>query len=654
MTVPIYQVLSPVDCNRGGITRSCLKRARLLAARFDQQVHVLSFHFNPDYEITQSELRAIGLINARVSVRNFFEDMADECLKRQGPRPSSAQVHAASEPVNRTSSGVTRSEIVSPQGMLTHVHHHDGEDRLVVVEHFDTSGRLRRIDHRDPRFDAVTESVFLLGDGRPFLSVSYDPETEECEAASLLDLDSPTTVVRSYPGLTEMIVEWLQTYADRQEASVFFSDYRNTDELVMRLDRERVAWVKTLHTNHLARPFVYGAPLRPRAKIELGNAGSFDALVLLSERQRADVMRQFGPRGTYHVVNNPAPEPSDPPGVERDMLRAVGVGRYHALKRWDYAITAFRTVVDRVPGARLELWGFGPAQSDLQDLIGELGLEEHVFLRGATADSASVFAGAAFSVLSSPAEGFPLVPLESMAVGTPVVAFNVNYGLEDQITSGVDGMLVDAADTDALAAAMVELFTDADRCRAMGREARKVTARLSEPAYVEAWVRVIESALEQRSHRVEIARADAMIDSARFTSGGRLSVEGRIEFDSVPADLGVSLFLRTRARDDDRYYAVDSLSQGQGDTVCFKVSVAADELVAPDAVWDFYVSCSARNAHRLARVHVADDVRLGQRRVGALVLRPYRTSGGNMSAKVVPYRSLAQRAVGRVSTALGR
>ncbi len=554
MTVPIYQVLSPVDCNRGGITRSSLKRARLLAARFDQQVHVLSFHFNPDYDLTQADLTEIGLINPSVIVHNFFEDVARASAKRQPPRLSSEQVLAAPDPARRATASATRSEIVSPEGKLTHVHHHDGTDRLVVVDYFDASGRLRRIDHRDPRFDAVTESLFLLDDERPFLSASYDPETGECTSASLLDPDSPATVVRSYPALTDMIVEWLQSYADRHEVSVFFSDYRNTDELVIRLDRARVAWIKTLHTNHLARPFVYGAPLRPRAKIELGNAGSFDALVLLSERQRADVMRQFGPRDTYHVVNNPAPEPSEPPGVERDMLRAVGVGRYHALKRWDYAVTAFRAVVDQVPGAKLELWGFGPAQSDLQDLISELGLEDHVLLRGTTTDSASVFASAAFSVLSSPAEGFPLVPLESMAVGTPVVAFNVNYGLEDQITSGVDGILVDAADTDALAAAMIELFSDADRCLAMGREARKVTSRLSEPVYVEAWVNVIESALEQRSHRVEIARADAEIESVRFVSR-RLVVKGRIEFDTVPPDLKLSLFLRTRTRDDDRYYS---------------------------------------------------------------------------------------------------
>jgi len=651
VSAPIYQVITPVDCQRGGITRSVLRRARLLSASLGRPVHVLSFEFNPNFDLTLAELAENGLIDKGVTIHNFFEDLAR--IRRQVGGDTA--IDLATGPANRLEQkyGTQIREVRSASGTLTHLNHLDASGGLVAVEYFDAAGSLRRVDLRDPARKRTSRSQFLLEDSRPYVVVEYDTTTGICTWAGLVDPALPSVVLKHYANLAAMHIEWLQSYADEHDESFFLTDYRNTDELVAELDRGRVAWVKTLHTNHLADPFVYGAPLRPRARVELGNADSFDALVLLSEQQRIDVARQFGPRTTYHVVNNPAPESSEPAGVDRDMLKAVGVGRYHQLKRWDYAITAFRAVVDAVPGAKLDIWGFGPAQSALQAHIVDLGLEGNVFLRGSSKDTARVFAGAAFSVLSSPAEGFPLVPLESMAVGTPVVAFNANYGLADQIESGVDGILVETGDTDALATAMIELFVDAEKCRAMGRTARRVTERLSEPAYVEAWIKVLDSAATQRRHRLRVGTPHAAVTSARAGTDS-VEVEGTIAFDSIPEDLEVALFVRTRERSDDRYYPADACTRIDQRNLAFRASVPVKDLAGPSEKWDFYVSCSARNSHAFTRMSAAPSAGFTRKRLGASIVRPYRTDAGNFSIKMVPYRSLAQRAARRLNGAIGR
>jgi len=662
MHVPIYQILYGVDTLRGGMTRVVLRRSRLLAARTSEQVHILTLDFNPDYDRIRQDLTKMRLIDDGVVIHNLFEDLApvDTCgpgvvASQAVEEPGFVVVPAGADGTFRVLDGdvAVRHKVYSPEGRLIRVDHLDEHGRTASVDHFDALCRVRRVETHDPATGLTLETLFFHADGRPYVKIECDPETGGETSVSLLDPDSPNTVIRSYSNQAELRVEWLETYAHRHDLSIFMSDYRNGDRLIVKLDGKRVVRVKTLHTNHLETPYVYGSPLRPRARIELGKANSYDALVFLSHRQCDDVERQFGPRTIYHVVNNPAPPPGDTHGVQRDPYKAVGVGRYHSLKRWDYTIEAFRTVVDAVPEATLELWGFGPAQTKLQAQIEELGLDEHVFLRGMSHNPAKVFASAAFSVLSSPSEGFPLVPLESMAEGTPVIAFDVNYGLADQIRSGVDGILVERGDTQGLAEAMIELFTDHEKREAMGREARHITDRLSEPAYVDAWIDVLESALDQHGRRVDMEPPRASVSAIRITAD-RLTLEGTVEFDEMPPDLEMSLYVRSREpMSTDEYYAIETTPQTGNPELLFTVSVPLADLATPGATWDPSVSCSARNAHFFARIGVDPRLPLAERHSSTSVFKPYRTQNGNLSIRVGQYHSLATRAVRRFARLFG-
>lgn len=663
MLFPIYQVLSPVDYRRGGITRNVLKRARLLAARLDQPVHVLSFDFNPDYGPMRDGLTELGLIDDSVVIHNLFEDLAPTesrgnatCVSQAIKEPGFTVVPTdASRTFRVLDNGVAvRQKTYAPDGHLSTLQYLDERGHTVTAEHYDSLGRLRQTDVRDHDTSRTILSQFLHSDSLPYVIVEYDAHTADSTSVTLLDHDDPAKVLRRYEDLHELTLEWLSGYAAQHELAYFLTDYRNADSLVVELEDDRVIRVKTLHTNHLAHPFVYGSALRSRARIELGNARSFDALVLLSEQQHHDVMRQFGPRSTYHVVNNPAPDTRGAPQIAHDPFKAVGVGRYHDLKRWDYAIDAFRTVVDVVPNAKLEIWGFGPARTTLQSQIDRLGLEDHVSLKGIALDSASVFAGAAFSVLSSPAEGFPLVPMESMAVGTPVVAFNANYGLADQIRSGVDGILVDSGDTDGLARAMIELFTDRYTREQMSEQARTITNRLSESVYVDAWVGVLEAAAEQHGRRVEMHKPHAEVH-ALSAEPGHITIVGTLEFDSVPADLEVSLYVRTRERPlTDHYYDAATHVDATAPVVRFTIRLPAAELAMLGETWDVFLSCSARNAHVFARACVGTGVNLPSARVGAVMLKPYRTKNGNLSIRTAAYRTLKQRLARRARHMLRR
>lgn len=152
----------------------------------------------------------------------------------------------------------------------------------------------------------------------------------------------------------------------------------------------------------------------------------------------------------------------------------VCVAAFNPKKAHDTLLRAFA----RVPSAyRLLLAGDGPLRREIERLAGELGIEDRVVLLGEQPPAvvAKLLAGAVSSVLPSRDEPFGIAAVESMVVGTPVVATNVG-GLAEIVEHERTGLVVPADDPDALAAALTRIAGDAPLRGRLGSSARE-TAR---------------------------------------------------------------------------------------------------------------------------------------------------------------------------------
>jgi glycosyltransferase involved in cell wall biosynthesis len=112
----------------------------------------------------------------------------------------------------------------------------------------------------------------------------------------------------------------------------------------------------------------------------------------------------------------------------------------------------------------------------LKNLAGELGVVEHLRFMGYTADVEQVLPQYDALVVPSRGEAFPLVVLEGMAAGLPIVASRCG-GPEDMIEDGVSGKLVNVGDYRRMALAIDQILGDRDYAAAMAREARSTAAR---------------------------------------------------------------------------------------------------------------------------------------------------------------------------------
>lgn len=149
------------------------------------------------------------------------------------------------------------------------------------------------------------------------------------------------------------------------------------------------------------------------------------------------------------------------------------VGRLSAVKNQRLQLTAFAEVLRKVPEARLEIAGDGPLRAELQATSQELNLGSSVTFLGYRSDIADVLRDVDVFLLSSVSEGTPLVVIEAMAAGLPIIATNVG-GLPDMISDCRTGYLVASGDVDGMTKRMLDLACNQDQRFTFGERGREV------------------------------------------------------------------------------------------------------------------------------------------------------------------------------------
>jgi glycosyltransferase involved in cell wall biosynthesis len=196
----------------------------------------------------------------------------------------------------------------------------------------------------------------------------------------------------------------------------------------------------------------------------------------------SDCGERFAPK--VHVVRAGvdtelfSPPPSAP-AADAGRLRVVCVGTMHEVKGQTHLVEACRLLVSEGVDVRCRLIGGGPDEPALAAQIARGGLEAHVVLAGprtgpevaAELRGADVLVAPSVPTRQGRREGIPVVLMEAMSSGVPVVASAIS-GIPELVEDGVGGLLVPAGDPRAIADALRRLHADPALRRRLGRGAR--------------------------------------------------------------------------------------------------------------------------------------------------------------------------------------
>lgn len=175
--------------------------------------------------------------------------------------------------------------------------------------------------------------------------------------------------------------------------------------------------------------------------------------------------------------------------------RVIAVGRLDYQKGFDRLIQAWEYINKSglYSDWRLDIFGQGEWKEMLQEMVQAKNLSVSVHLNSPVKTIGEEYVNSSLLVMSSNYEGFPMVMIESMAIGLPVVAFDFKCGPRDIISDGENGLLVSNGDIPGLAGAMMKLMGDYELRRRMSVKARQVVDTYSEKAVMDKWVRLFTS-----------------------------------------------------------------------------------------------------------------------------------------------------------------
>ncbi|MCR2825708.1 glycosyltransferase [Microbacterium sp. zg.Y909] len=303
------------------------------------------------------------------------------------------------------------------------------------------------------------------------------------------------------PGFGGLYRAWLNALAaETRRDTVVICEARQVGEVLVadappQLD-PGIRLVHTTHACHVQAPYTWDAPMDAAWTRWFDVADRFDGVLWLTASQRADVERRVSGIRSF-VVPHPAPA-----GLANDPVpgRIVMLNTLSARKRVDDAIRALATVRASVPHAELHVYGDGPERATLVAMADSLGLGDAVFFHGHTADPEVAWATADLFVLTSTNEGQPLVVLEALGHGVPVVAYDIPYGPRDTLARG-GGMLVPDGGVDALAGALTALLTGPGVRAWLADAARAAAAGMDAAASMRALAAAVRAALDAPAPR---------------------------------------------------------------------------------------------------------------------------------------------------------
>ena len=209
----------------------------------------------------------------------------------------------------------------------------------------------------------------------------------------------------------------------------------------------------------------------------------YDSIVTLTQEDKDENWRDYD---NVIIINNPISKmPAE--GAVLENKKIIAIGRLVRQKNFSSLIRAFSKVSPLYPDWTLEIYGEGNEKDILKKLIDELKMDGKVLLKGNVSNIDQKLLDSAFLVMSSKYEGMPMVLLEAMACGLPLLSYECPCGPKDLIGNNKNGLLIERDNEAELAEKMIFLIENENIRKEFGEESYKKAKDFTIDKIMEKW-----------------------------------------------------------------------------------------------------------------------------------------------------------------------
>lgn len=179
--------------------------------------------------------------------------------------------------------------------------------------------------------------------------------------------------------------------------------------------------------------------------------------------------------------------------------RVISVGRLTHQKGYDYLIDAWKKVNEKHENWILDIYGEGNLQEKLSRQIQQNNLQDTIFLKGSTNEIEKHLVESSIFALSSNYEGFPMVLLESIACGVPLVSFDCETGPSEIIENNDCGILVEDKNIEQLGEALIGMIENENLRKQKGKNAKQKSDRFSKDQIMKQWMDLFDELMSNKN-----------------------------------------------------------------------------------------------------------------------------------------------------------
>lgn len=285
--------------------------------------------------------------------------------------------------------------------------------------------------------------------------------------------DKTNNIIKDYfkrRNLIKKETKLIENLVNELKPDVMVSTFRYENHILPKL-KDKSRKIVEIHFSkyyrlHRNRKGIYRLIDKYLTREDQKQAKKFDSFVCLTEEDKS----HWKGLQNIEVINNFIEARTVEP-AHLENKSAIAVGRLTFQKGFDRLIDSWKLVHDKYPDWELNIFGDGPLKNKLQEQIRQAGLKDVIHIHQPIPDIHKKYLENSFLLLTSHYEGLPMVMLEAMEAGLPLVSFNFKCGPKDIIDDGVNGFIIKDGDIHGMANAICRLIESPALRKQLGENA---------------------------------------------------------------------------------------------------------------------------------------------------------------------------------------